>query len=79
MGMFDFIKYNMECPMCGKKLDSFQSKEGFCTLSVLEFWEVSNFYDYCDACFAWVEFNRKDFVHPTIEDYVITVEVEKDV
>lgn len=59
MGMYDDIKYEMACPKCGEKLDSFQSKDGSCELKVLEFWEVDNFYDMCDNCNTWVEFNLR--------------------
>ena len=58
MGMFDYIKYAMDCPSCGIKVDSFQSKDGDCTLSTLEFWEVDNFYTSCDICGFWIEFTR---------------------
>lgn len=59
MGMYDCIKFEMDCPKCKAKLNSFQSKDGLCVLGELEFWEVDNFYDYCDSCGTWVEFNLK--------------------
>jgi len=58
MGMFDYVNYEMDCPTCGEKLDSFQSKDGRCVLETIEYWEVDNFYDYCDTCKVMVEFNR---------------------
>ena len=74
MGMYDDIKYEMDCPGCGTKLDSFQSKDGICCLATLEFWEVNNFYACCDKCGAWVEFNLKYKEKRTIEDYEMTIE-----
>lgn len=59
MGMFDYIKFEMDCPKCGVKLDNFQSKDGSCSMIDLEYWEVDRFYDMCDKCNAWIEFNRK--------------------
>lgn len=35
MGMFDDIKYEAPCPICGKALTGWQSKDGDCTLSKL--------------------------------------------
>lgn len=58
MGMFDSINFKMKCPGCGITLDTFQSKDGPCALSTLEYWEVSNFYDFCNKCDTWVEFTR---------------------
>ena len=74
MGMFDYIRYVMDCPKCGAEMDSFQSKDGDCCLSTLEFWEVNNFYDSCDKCEAWVEFDLKHREKRGIEDYKMTVE-----
>ena len=79
MGMYDCVKYKMDCPECGKKLDSFQSKDGKCMLAQIEFWEVNNFYDLCGNCGAWIEFNRiKPRKREPIKDYKLTVKKRDD-
>ena len=73
MGMFDDVKYEMDCPKCGGRVSGFQSKDGPCCFNTLEFWEVSNFYTHCPRCDTWIEFNRKTPVKPSpIEDYEMT-------
>jgi len=60
MGMYDDIKTpDIECPVCGELVGEFQSKDGVCMLSTLNYWEVSNFYTHCPNCETWVEFFRR--------------------
>jgi hypothetical protein len=75
MGMFDHIKFETACPVCGKILKNFQSKDGDCVLDCLEFWQVDKFYDYCDRCDIMVEFVLKEDVRKkfTIHDYEMKV------
>ena len=74
MGMFDYIKYEMDCPKCGTRVDGFQSKDGLCISYTLEYWEVDNFYASCPKCEAWIEFTRKTAREQVpISDYVMTV------
>ena len=35
MGMFDYIKYEAPCPICGTTLGTWQSKDGSCALAKL--------------------------------------------
>lgn len=58
MGLFDYVKFRMPCPNCGKTVGGFQSKDGMCALAELEFWEVDNFYTNCGECDVWIEFTR---------------------
>jgi len=75
MGMYDKIKYEMDCPTCGVRVTGFQSKDKDCKLATLEFWEVDNFYALCPKCSTWIEFNRKEPRTPSpIGDYEMTVE-----
>ena len=60
--MFDWINFKCDCPDCGSKMDSFQSKCGPCTLATLEPWMVDNFYDSCNNCKTWVEYFRNSSV-----------------
>ena len=73
MGVYDIVKYSCPCPVCGEKLDNFQSKSGPCAMIEVEVWEVDNFYGSCYNCGKWVKFKRKR-PHPrpdwTPEEYV---------
>lgn len=71
MGMYDHIKFEMICPMCKGEviIKGFQSKDGHCMLSDLEYWEVDNFYSNCPKCKSWIEFNR---IKPPREKIPIT-------
>ena len=75
LGMFDHINYEMNCPICGTRLKDFQSKDGDCSLKVIEFSEVKHFYDHCLNCETLVEFDRKSKRDKkyTIDDYELTV------
>lgn len=68
MGMFDDIKYEAPCPVCGDPLTGWQSKDGPCVLDCLTPAELANvsvsgtrrgksalFYTSCDKCDAWVD------------------------
>ena len=73
MGMFDYIRFKMECPNCKTLMKDFQSKDGGCFMYLLNFWEVNNFYDSCGKCRTWVEFTLKLKNRPnrelTLKDY----------
>lgn len=75
MGMYDNINYTITCPKCGHLVYHFQSKDKGCSLSNLEFWQVDNFYSYCDNCETWIEFNLKEEVRKrfTIKDYEMKI------
>lgn len=71
MGMFDYVNFETKCPVCGNILKGFQTKDAGNDLECVEFWEVDKFYDSCEICGTWVEFNLKEEVRKrfTIEDY----------
>jgi len=75
--MFDYIKFETKCPNCKTKVDDFQSKDGACMLSELNFWEVDNFYTSCNKCETWIEYNlgRRPNRKITIKDYKIEVKI----
>ena len=77
MGMYDDIKFEMNCPKCGTKLENFQSKSGPCAMFQLDFWEVNNFYCGCSNCNSWVEFFLKERPNRKlkIKDYKMKVEI----
>jgi len=56
--MFDCVTgVEVDCPLCGSKVDSFQSKDGLCLLEPVDPLDLYNFYALC-KCGAWIEFNR---------------------
>lgn len=68
MGMFDDVKYEAPCPVCGDPLTGWQSKDGPCVLDRLTPVELANvsgdvgrhgrnarFYTSCAKCDAWVD------------------------
>lgn len=59
MGIFDYVAFEMDCPTCGEKMKGFQTKDGDVYMKTVNWWEVNNFYDYCEKCGTWVEFHRK--------------------
>ena len=58
MGMFDYVHFEMDCPTCGHRLTTFQSKDADCTMDRIEPDSLSNFYESCHKCKTWVEFSR---------------------
>ena len=58
MGMFDYVHFEMDCPNCGARICTFQSKDDRCDMAVIEPDSLSNFYEYCPKCKTWVEFTR---------------------
>ncbi len=74
MGMFDYVNFEFKCPVCGSKVDEFQTKDRDCTLSSYEFNQVDNFYSTCNNCETWIEFNLKEESRKkfTINDYEVT-------
>ncbi len=76
MGMYDDIETpKIACPVCGKILTGFQSKDGDCSLSALQFYQVNNFYTSCKNCETWVEFNRKIPPKSPLSDYEMSMNV----
>jgi len=60
MGMFDNIKTpELKCYKCGTILKNWQSKDGECVLTLLDFRAVDRFYDVCFRCNAWNEYIYK--------------------
>lgn len=64
MGMFDYVSglpaEMRRCPTCGKVTDdSWQTKDADCSLSVIPYRQVSNFYTIC-PCGEWLEWQRRE-------------------
>ena len=61
MGMYDNVDYEMICPVCGDKIDSFQTKNGECVLRTLTIQQIPDkgyFYSSCHKCGLFVEFQK---------------------
>lgn len=59
MGMFDYINYECQCPVCHTKVSGFQSKDGDCMMDEIEPTKVNHFYSICKKCGCWIAFNAK--------------------
>jgi hypothetical protein len=66
MGMFDYVRYEAPCPLCGAACKCWQSKDGPCVMAKLEVSDVRYFYANCPSCGAWVEANVEPPVDPVI-------------
>jgi hypothetical protein len=59
MGMFDNVDYSMKCPVCGKILDDFQTKDMskmMITFKIENLPDKASFHSSCTECGLWVEF-----------------------
>lgn len=75
MGIYDHVNYKMDCPMCGKDVGDFQTKDLGRFFERVEYWECNNFYSSCDYCNTWIEFTLKNPRPPIpIESYEMKVE-----
>jgi phage FluMu protein Com len=74
MGMFDWINFEMECPVCKTKVNGFQSKDGPQSLEKLSPYDVFNFYSFCPKCKTWIEFTKK-YIKPEGESEIIPLNV----
>ena len=61
MGMFDYVKYEADCFLCGQPIKEWQTKsakDGEDLMRQLEVKDVAeNFYDICPHCGAWNEYD----------------------
>ncbi len=58
MGMFDWVRYEEDCPNCGKHLSGFQSKSSYCMLDNKKPHKVDNFYTSCYNCKVWINYTK---------------------
>ena len=58
--MFDNIKTpKIKCFQCGTGINDWQSKDGECRMTTLNFKAVDNFYTNCPKCRTWNEYIYK--------------------
>jgi len=63
MGLFDYVNVRVNCPICGKPIEDFQSKDGPCYLSVIDPQYITEFYTSCDHCKTWIQYTRFERVN----------------
>jgi hypothetical protein len=73
MGMFDYIRFKVKCPLCGTLVQDFQSKDGQCLLETLEYWQVDNFYSYCNNCGNSIEYKLEERRKIPLKDYSVFI------
>lgn len=56
MGLYNTVNFQINCTYCGFLLKTFQTKEGSCDFSVVNFSTVNNFYTICPNCGSFIEF-----------------------
>ena len=60
MGMYNYVNFEAPCPSCGKTItDDWQTKDGNCMLEKVKIQEINTFYNYCDNCGEWIQYERK--------------------
>jgi len=59
MGIFDYVDYEGECPVCGHVVGGWQTKDGDVSLKTVKPHEVERFYSDCAACGSWIEARHK--------------------
>lgn len=56
MGMFDYVKFEMACPKCGKPISEFQTKDLERELITVDYKSTKSFYGMCESCRTWINF-----------------------
>lgn len=59
MGMFNWVRFETNCPMCFSHLKYFQTKDKFSELVQVKPHKVTNFYTSCHNCKAWVNYYKE--------------------
>jgi hypothetical protein len=54
MGMFDWVQFEMDCPVCKSKVNSFQTKDGPCHGERVSIHSITNWYGECYKCKTWL-------------------------
>jgi len=64
--MFDWVVDVpvMKCVKCGAELYGWQSKSGPCDLAYIPFYRLDNFYNPCENCGLWHEYQLTDDPYP---------------
>jgi hypothetical protein len=70
-GLFDWVDLKCSCPHCGRRLDSFRTRDLCNTLDTVDYRIAHHFYAECE-CGAWIDFIRKPA--RSLEDFDMRVE-----
>ena len=76
MGMFNIVKLNIPCPVCGKDVGEIQTKDDFYEplyLEQVELWTIRECHTVCDHCDTWIQIKLKKekITELTLDDYDI--------
>jgi hypothetical protein len=66
MGLYNLVKFSTKCPKCGELISDFQTKDGTLSLSEVEFYEVDNFYSFCENCGTSLDYTLKPEIRKLI-------------
>ena len=58
MGMFNWVNFEVRCPVCGRKLTNFQTKDLEKELNWVGYKRTKNFYTYCEVCGTSIHFYK---------------------
>jgi C4-type Zn-finger protein len=74
MGIYNIVKFQINCPVCGKQITEFQTKEGDGVLEIIEYYKVNNFHAICPHCQSLVEFYYSpERAKRTLKDYKMRI------
>jgi len=77
MGMYDNVNFEMDCPICGERVDDFQTRDGDCLLKTLSPCDVDNFYSCCRKCNSFIDIQQRGNKHICIvSPYDMEFEIE---
>ena len=77
MGMFDYVDYKGNCPICGEELTGWQSKDNRCHMNTLKPHEVDSFYTSCKNCNTWIDATVDKEVEVIVKKCKITFEYKQ--
>lgn len=63
MGVFDYVDFEMPCPVCKAPLTNFQTKDGDVYMNTVDAFSVYEFGAWCDKCESEIDFFIKK-AHP---------------
>ena len=74
MGVYNIVRFQINCPVCGKQINEFQTKEGAGAFDVIEYYTINNFHAICPHCQSLIEFYYSpDRKKRSIKDYKMRI------
>ena len=71
------IDKEVECPICGKPLERFETKEGPGVQVFIDFRDLNRFYSRCEHCHNLIEFSLKKPTEGSIRKELTINDYEK--